>query len=75
MHCRGPLSGGRGFGLPASARAIGLTQLAVSELVTKTGKARGRVLLELRITADLAEVVVWDSGLFLPVAWAADPGG
>jgi anti-sigma regulatory factor (Ser/Thr protein kinase) len=62
-------------GIPVSARAMDLTQLVVSELVTNARKyAPGPVMMELRISGDLVEVVVWDSDLVLPVARAADAG-
>ncbi|MFD4577285.1 ATP-binding protein [Streptomyces sp. NPDC058417] len=62
-------------GLVVSARALDLTQLVVSELVTNARKyAPGPVLMELRITDGAVEVVVWDSDPGLPVARAADPG-
>ncbi|MEV4341856.1 ATP-binding protein [Streptomyces sp. NPDC049590] len=62
-------------GLPVSQRAMDVTQLVVSELVTNACKyAPGPVLLDLRITGDTVEVVVWDSGPVLPVARAADAG-
>ncbi|MEW2557186.1 ATP-binding protein, partial [Streptomyces zhihengii] len=61
-------------GLPVSDRAMDLTQLIVSELVTNACKyAPGPVLLELRIVGDLVEVVVWDSAPVVPIARAADP--
>lgn len=64
-----------GYGLPVSARAVDLTQLVVSELVTNARKyAPGPLLMELRIAGDLVEVQVWDSDPVLPVARAADPG-
>ncbi|MFD8263836.1 ATP-binding protein [Streptomyces griseoluteus] len=60
-------------GLPVSARAMDLTQLVVSELVTNARKyAPGPVLMELRIIGAVVEVVVWDSDPVLPVARAAD---
>ncbi|MFE9686560.1 ATP-binding protein [Streptomyces sp. NPDC006285] len=62
-------------GLPVSARAMDLTQLVVSELVTNACKyACGPVLMDLRITGagDLVEVVVWDSDPVLPAVRAAD---
>ncbi|MER5374930.1 ATP-binding protein [Streptomyces sp. NPDC002553] len=63
------------YGLPVSARAMDLTQLVVSELVTNARKyAPGPALMELRIVGDLVEVVVWDSDPVLPVARAADAG-
>ncbi|MFD3826838.1 ATP-binding protein [Streptomyces sp. NPDC058625] len=62
-------------GLPVSARAMDLTQLVVSELVTNARKyAPGPVLMELRISGAVVEVVVWDSDPILPVARAADAG-
>ncbi|MGW3361245.1 ATP-binding protein [Streptomyces bungoensis] len=62
-------------GLPVSQRAMDLTQLVVSELVTNALKyAPGPVLLDLRIAGDAVEVVVWDSDPVLPIARAADAG-
>ncbi|MEU5594771.1 ATP-binding protein [Streptomyces sp. NPDC020298] len=62
-------------GLPVSERAMDVTQLVVSELVTNTCKyAPGPVLMDLRITGDLVEVVVWDSDPVLPLARSADAG-
>ncbi|WP_081236864.1 ATP-binding protein [Streptomyces viridosporus] len=62
-------------GLPVSQRAVDLTQLVVSELVTNARKyAPGPVLLDLRIAGDLVEVAVWDSEPVLPIARAADAG-
>ncbi|MFJ3715368.1 ATP-binding protein [Streptomyces sp. NPDC090057] len=62
-------------GLPVSARAMDLTQLVVSELVTNARKyAPGPVLMELRIIGAVVEVVVWDSDPVLPVARASDAG-
>ncbi|MDV9177637.1 ATP-binding protein, partial [Streptomyces sp. W16] len=61
------------YGLPVSARAMDLTQLVVSELVTNARKyAPGPVLMDLRIVDALVEVEVWDSDPVLPVARAAD---
>lgn len=63
------------YGLPVSRRALDLTRLVVSELVTNALKyAPGPLLLDLRILGDLVEVVVWDSDPVLPVARAADAG-
>ncbi|MGW8062428.1 ATP-binding protein [Streptomyces ziwulingensis] len=60
-------------GLPVSQRAMDLTQLVVSELVTNAVKyAPGPALLDLRIAGDTVEVVVWDANSDLPVARAAD---
>ncbi|WP_043477139.1 ATP-binding protein [Streptomyces collinus] len=62
-------------GLPVSQRAMDLTQLVVSELVTNARKyAPGPVLLDLGITGGTVEVVVWDACPVLPVARAADAG-
>ncbi|CAL9654489.1 ATP-binding protein [Streptomyces sp. Tu 3180] len=62
-------------GLPVSRRAIDLTQLVVSELVTNARKyAPGPALLDLRVTGDTVEVSVWDSDPVLPIARAADAG-
>ncbi|MFK8906534.1 ATP-binding protein [Streptomyces sp. YS-3] len=62
-------------GIAVSARAMDLTQLVVSELVTNARKyAPGPVLLDLRVTGTVVEVVVWDSDPVLPVARAADAG-
>ncbi|WP_432029908.1 ATP-binding protein [Streptomyces sp. 1222.5] len=58
-----------------SQRAVELTQLVVSELVTNAQKyAAGPILLDLRIADGLVEVQVWDSDPVLPVARAADAG-
>ncbi|MFE9023884.1 ATP-binding protein [Streptomyces sp. NPDC007808] len=66
---------GAEHGLLMSTRAMDLTQLVVSELVTNARKyAPGPVLMELRISGGMLEVVVWDSDPVLPVARAADPG-
>ncbi|MFC9682804.1 ATP-binding protein [Streptomyces sp. NPDC056948] len=60
--------------LDVSARAMDLTQLVVSELVTNSRKyAPGPVLMELRIMGAAVEVVVWDSDPAVPAARAADP--
>lgn len=62
-------------GLPVSERAVHITQLVVSELVTNACKyAPGPVLMDLRVTGDLVEVAVWDSDPVLPVAKATDAG-
>jgi anti-sigma regulatory factor (Ser/Thr protein kinase) len=62
-------------GLPVSQRAVDVTQLVVSELVTNARKyAPGPMLLDLRIASDLVEVAVWDSDPVLPIARAADAG-
>ncbi|AIV34916.1 regulator [Streptomyces sp. CCM_MD2014] len=61
--------------LPVSRRAIDLTQLVVSELVTNARKyAPGPILMALRITGKTVEISVWDSDPVLPVARAADAG-
>ncbi len=62
------------YPLSVSARARDLTQLVVSELVTNACKyAPGPVLVELGITLDTVDVVVWDSDPLVPAARAADP--
>ncbi|MFF4846236.1 ATP-binding protein [Streptomyces collinus] len=62
-------------GLPVSARAMDLTQLVVSELVTNALKyAPGPVLLQLCVDGDVVNISVWDSDPVLPVARAADAG-
>lgn len=64
-----------GHHLAVPARARELTQLVVSELVTNARKyAPGPVLMELRITADTVDVIVWDSDPTVPAARPADPG-
>lgn len=64
-----------GLGMQVSARALDITQLVVSELVTNALKyAVGPVLLALRIIDDLLEVELWDSEPVLPVAKGADAG-
>ncbi|WP_191878284.1 ATP-binding protein [Streptomyces filipinensis] len=61
--------------IAVSQRAVEVTQLVVSELVTNAQKyAVGPILLDLRIAGDLVEVQVWDSDPVLPVARAADAG-
>ncbi|MFF9580523.1 ATP-binding protein [Streptomyces achromogenes] len=62
-------------GVAVSQRAVEVTQLVVSELVTNARKyAAGPILMNLRIVGDLLEVQVWDSDPALPVARAADVG-
>lgn len=64
-----------GHGVPVSQRAVELTQLVVSELVTNARKyAPGPVLMQLGVAGEVVEVVVWDSDPVLPVARAADAG-
>jgi anti-sigma regulatory factor (Ser/Thr protein kinase) len=61
--------------LSVSAHATDLTQLVASELVTNACKyAPGPVLLELRLTLETVDVVVWDSDPTVPEARIADPG-
>ncbi|TYR51657.1 ATP-binding protein [Streptomyces parvus] len=61
-------------GLPVSARAMGMVQLVVSELVTNARKyAPGPCLLALEVANGAVEVTVWDSSSDLPLARAADP--
>ncbi|MER5844651.1 MULTISPECIES: ATP-binding protein [Streptomyces] len=60
--------------LPVSARAMEVTQLVVSELVTNARKyAPGPVRLDLRIVGDALEVMVRDGSTALPVAGVANP--
>ncbi|MFG3721303.1 ATP-binding protein [Streptomyces massasporeus] len=60
-------------GLAVSQRAMDLTQLVVSELVTNAYKhAPGPAWMELRIDTGVVQVTVWDSNPVLPVAQAAD---
>ncbi|WUA48698.1 ATP-binding protein [Streptomyces longwoodensis] len=62
-------------GVPVSQRAMDVSQLVVSELVTNARKyAPGPVLLDLRLAGDTIEIMVWDSDPVLPVARAADVG-
>jgi hypothetical protein len=64
-----------GHGPAVSDRAMDLTQLVVSELVTNARKyASGPILMDLRIAGEAVDVAVWDSDPVLPVARAADPG-
>jgi anti-sigma regulatory factor (Ser/Thr protein kinase) len=61
-------------GLPVSQRAMGMTQLVVSELVTNAVKyAPGPVMLDLQISAGAVRVSVWDSDPGLPDVAASDP--
>ncbi|WP_329406006.1 ATP-binding protein [Streptomyces sp. NBC_00704] len=61
-------------GLPVSKRAMGMVQLAVSELITNARKyAPGPCLLDLEIVEGTAQISVWDSSPTLPAILAADP--
>ncbi|MFB7407266.1 ATP-binding protein [Streptomyces sp. NPDC056202] len=61
--------------LQVSQRTRELAQLVASELVTNAHKyAPGPVLMELRVSADRVDVVVWDSDPVIPAARSADPG-
>ncbi|GHH45668.1 ATP-binding protein [Streptomyces candidus] len=61
-------------GLPVSGRAMGMVQLAVSELVTNARKyAPGPCLLTLEIEDGAVQVSVWDSSTALPLVLPADP--
>ncbi len=63
------------LGPAVSARALNVTQLVVSELVSNALKyAPGPVLLDLRVIGGLVEVAVGDCAPALPTAWAADAG-
>ncbi|MFG3250377.1 ATP-binding protein [Streptomyces sp. NPDC048187] len=62
-------------GVLVSQRAMDLTQLVVSELVTNARKyAPGPALMDLRLDDGTVEVAVWDSDPVLPIARAADAG-
>ncbi|MFG2681350.1 ATP-binding protein [Streptomyces sp. NPDC048392] len=62
-------------GLPVSARAMGMVQLVVSELVTNARKyAPGPCLLDLEIIEGAVQISVWDSSTTLPTVQATDPG-
>jgi anti-sigma regulatory factor (Ser/Thr protein kinase) len=61
-------------GLPVTARAMGMVQLVVSELVTNARKhAPGPCLLTLELDGDVVEITVWDTEPRTPVVRAADP--
>ncbi|MEU0029760.1 ATP-binding protein [Streptomyces sp. NPDC006335] len=61
-------------GLPVSERAMGMTELVVSELVTNAVKyAPGPVMLDLQISQGAVRVSVWDSDPVLPDVAATDP--
>ncbi|MFG2840807.1 ATP-binding protein [Streptomyces zaomyceticus] len=61
--------------LPVAQRIRDLAQLVVSELVTNAYKyAPGPILMELRISADRVDIVVWDSDPAIPAVRPADPG-
>ncbi|WP_320778846.1 ATP-binding protein [Streptomyces sp. CRN 30] len=61
-------------GIQVSARAVGMVQLVVSELVTNAYKfAPGPCLLDLEIGPGGVEISVWDSSPVLPEIRAPDP--
>ncbi|MFF1725572.1 ATP-binding protein [Streptomyces sviceus] len=61
-------------GLPVSERAMGMTELVVSELVTNAVKyAPGPVMLDLQVIGGAVRVSVWDSDPALPDVAATDP--
>jgi hypothetical protein len=61
-------------GLPVTERAMGMTQLVVSELVTSAVKyAPGPVMLDLQISDGAVRVSVWDSDPVLPEVAVTDP--
>ncbi|MFF3699036.1 ATP-binding protein [Streptomyces sp. NPDC002221] len=61
-------------GLPVSQRAMGMVQLAVSELVTNALKyAPGPCLLTLDVEDGAVQIAVWDSSTTLPLVLPADP--
>ncbi|MFE7076918.1 ATP-binding protein [Streptomyces sp. NPDC057620] len=60
--------------MPVTARAVDLTELVVSELVTNARvHALGPAVLELRVTDTAVEVSVQDSVPVPPPAHAVDP--
>ncbi|MEV6726745.1 ATP-binding protein [Streptomyces xanthochromogenes] len=62
------------YGLPVSARAMGMVQLAVSEVVTNARKyAPGPCLLTLQVNEGAVQIAVWDSSTTLPLVLPADP--
>ncbi|MEV2215053.1 ATP-binding protein [Streptomyces sp. NPDC050997] len=62
-------------GLPVSERAMGITELVVSELVTNAYKyAPGPCLLDLEIADGAVQISVWDTDPTLPAACPTDPG-
>jgi len=64
-----------GHDVPVSDRAMDLTQLVVSELVTNAHKyAPGPLLMELRVTDDAVAVTVRDGVRARPLARSVDPG-
>ncbi|MFG2357534.1 ATP-binding protein [Streptomyces sp. NPDC048521] len=61
-------------GLPVSARAMGMVQLVVSELVTNARKyAPGPCLLHLEISEGAVQITVWDSATILPSVQETNP--
>ncbi|MGW3291415.1 ATP-binding protein [Streptomyces sp. NPDC001002] len=61
-------------GVPVSTRALALTQLVASELVTNAHKyAPGLVRMELRITDSQVEVIVRDGARVRPGVRSIDP--
>ncbi|MFH9818222.1 ATP-binding protein [Streptomyces sp. NPDC017230] len=61
-------------GFPVSARAMGMVQLVVSEMVTNARKyAPGPCLLTLETREGAVEVTVWDSSTTLPSILTTDP--
>ncbi|MFJ8140926.1 ATP-binding protein [Streptomyces sp. NPDC096013] len=61
-------------GLPVSDRAMGMVQLAVSELVTNARKyAPGPCLLTLQVEDGAVRIAVWDSSTTLPLILPPDP--
>lgn len=65
---------GKDHGVAVSARAVDLTRLVVSELVTNAGRhAPGPLRLELRILDDTVEVTVRDTARVQLLARPVDP--
>ncbi|MGW6009166.1 ATP-binding protein [Streptomyces sp. NPDC055210] len=63
------------WNVTVSARALDLTQLVVSELVTNARKhAPGPMRMELRVSSAAVDVTVQDSTRVQPAVHALDPG-
>ncbi|MFJ3224860.1 ATP-binding protein [Streptomyces sp. NPDC086783] len=61
-------------GVPVSARALSMTQLVVSELVTNACRyAPGPCRLDLRVVDGSVEITVWDGDPTLPTPRGPDP--
>ncbi|MEU1040584.1 ATP-binding protein [Streptomyces sp. NPDC005551] len=61
-------------GVPLSPRAVGMTQLVVSELITNACRyAPGPSRLDLRVVEGRLEITVWDGAPALPTPREPDP--